>query len=48
MCGTKVPHRQNRTLVARPSVLEILRIAPEVKRRRKPERGVTEAIVARG
>jgi hypothetical protein len=41
-------YRQDRTLVARPSVREILRIAPEVRRRRKPERGVIEATVARG
>ncbi len=48
MCGTKVLLHEDRTLVARRAVREVLRIAPEVRRPKKPERGVIEATVAQG
>jgi hypothetical protein len=48
VCGTKVLLHEDSTLVARRGVHEILRIAPEVRRPKKPERGVIEATVAQG
>ena len=48
MCGTKVLYRQTGRWLLDEGAARILRIAPEVRRRRKPERGVIEAVVARG